>query len=100
MPLYDYRCKAGHEFEEMKKVADRAHTTCECGESADQIIIRGPAFDPRMGTSPDFPTMAARWDKKQWRKSTGQMHDANQTRYGTTVDHGPQAHRMKTFLES
>ena len=43
MPLYNYRCKNGHEFEAFKTIAERANASCsECGELAEQTLSRRP----------------------------------------------------------
>jgi len=98
MPTYDYRCSQGHVFERLVKIADREHAQCDCGESADLVILRGPIIDPKMGVSGDFPSLAAKWTKKQWKKSLGKMHDANQNSYGTMVDHDAVAHGIRKDL--
>lgn len=100
MPLYDYVCTDGHTFEDMSSVEDREHTECECGCPASQVILSAPILDPKMGVSTDFPTMAAKWDRKQRRKATGQIKDANQTRFGTNNDVERDAHRLRQGYES
>ena len=34
MPIYEYKCECGNEFESLKGVEDRHNTTCECGNKA------------------------------------------------------------------
>ena len=40
MPIYQYRCVKGHEFEVMQRMADDALTTCEvCGAEASRVLF-------------------------------------------------------------
>jgi putative FmdB family regulatory protein len=42
MPLYDYECKCGCEFEKQQAIADRKDAPCpKCGRSAVQVIKSG-----------------------------------------------------------
>lgn len=46
MPLYDYGCRDGHLFERVIPLAEFAasrHLRCECGATAERIIVRAPA---------------------------------------------------------
>lgn len=44
MPLYDYSCECGAEFEAQRTIAERAKAECpECGLSARKIIKPGKA---------------------------------------------------------
>ncbi len=39
MPIYEYRCKNGHRFEVMQRMADDPVTTCEvCGEPVERVF--------------------------------------------------------------
>lgn len=39
MPLYDYRCEKGHEFEASQRMTDDALDTCEqCGAPAERVF--------------------------------------------------------------
>lgn len=84
MPTYDYRCSAcDNVFERMRPINERHTAECMCGGIAKLVILRAPVLDPRMGVSLDFPTMAARWDKKQAKKGFGKRkEDSNNERYG------------------
>jgi putative FmdB family regulatory protein len=43
MPIYEYRCEKGHEFEVLQKISDDALDRCqECGAPA-QRVLRAPA---------------------------------------------------------
>ena len=60
MPLYNYRCEKGHEFEAFNKIAERLSIRCTtCGSIAHQRLSkRPPAVHPfKFGyfehTSPD-----------------------------------------------
>lgn len=83
--LYDYRCtKCGHEFEDERTVEKRHTSKCpECGKKAKKVILRAPDLDPRLGVSPDFPSMARKWERKQRMKAAGKIRDHNNTAYGT-----------------
>ena len=40
MPIYQYRCVNGHEFEVMQRMADDALDTCEvCGAAASRVLF-------------------------------------------------------------
>ena len=44
MPLYNYKCPKGHEFEAINSIKNRALSQCgECGRMAKQTISRRPA---------------------------------------------------------
>lgn len=78
MPLYDYRCPNGHEFEAQQPVADRNQCGCKCGESANLVVLSTPRLDPKMGLDPDFPSAAAKWRKGVERRGRGaDMTSAN-----------------------
>jgi putative FmdB family regulatory protein len=39
MPIYEYRCKKGHQFEVMQRISEDAVTTCEiCGASVQRVF--------------------------------------------------------------
>ena len=40
MPIYQYRCENGHEFEVMQRMSDDALDTCEvCGAAASRVLF-------------------------------------------------------------
>jgi putative FmdB family regulatory protein len=40
VPIYQYRCVNGHEFEVMQRMSDDALDTCEvCGETASRVLF-------------------------------------------------------------
>ena len=40
MPIYEYRCVKGHEFEVMQRMSDDALDTCEvCGAAATRVLF-------------------------------------------------------------
>ncbi len=44
MPVYEYRCEEGHEFEVIQRMSDDALTSCEiCGSPA-QRVLYAPAI--------------------------------------------------------
>ena len=34
MPLYEYKCRCGEQFESVRAIADRHNATCKCGNLA------------------------------------------------------------------
>ena len=39
MPIYEYRCRKGHDFEVMQSMGDEPVTTCrECGAPVDRVF--------------------------------------------------------------
>ena len=39
MPVYEYRCEEGHEFEVIQRMSDEALTACEvCGSPAHRVL--------------------------------------------------------------
>ena len=50
MPMYNYRCPKGHQFEAMETMANRHRSECfSCGAMAD-MVISAPRLDPNMDT--------------------------------------------------
>ncbi len=44
MPVYNYHCENGHEFEAFNRIVDRATAPCpDCGDLAQQGLSRRPA---------------------------------------------------------
>lgn len=42
MPTYEYRCPAGHEFEQFQRITDPAMARCpECGADAERLLSAG-----------------------------------------------------------
>lgn len=100
MPLYDYRCPDGHEFEASRPLGERASAECkECGGTAKQVISHAPVLDPRMGVDKDFPTMAKKWDEKHRKLSTGRMKDSNNLRNGTNSDQDKEAYQRRKLYD-
>lgn len=83
MPIYKYECPKGHEFEELKKVEERASEPCpECGSTATLTIEPVHLDYFHCGVDPGFPTAASKWAKMQERKGSGKQWDSNNRRYG------------------
>lgn len=78
MPIYEYKCpECDYRFDMLRKIADRKDAPCpECEKTALQQVTFAH-FDPKMGCDPDFPTFAAKWDKKHRKLQTGKMKDSN-----------------------
>ena len=61
MPLYVYRCQAGHEFEELEPSTAKTERTCRCGKPASRVLssvsirFRGSGFH-----NTDYPRRKAR----------------------------------------
>lgn len=68
--IFDFVCtKCGHSFEEMQEIDDHKDVPCtNCQDSAIRTIS-GTRIDPGLGVSTSFPSMAAKWDKKQRQRS-------------------------------
>lgn len=95
MPMYDYRCPNGHEFEEMNSVAQREHAECfSCGKIADKVILTAARIDPKMGLDPSFPGMYAKWRKDATARARGKdMTAANKTVEDEGIDRKAHADR-------
>lgn len=52
MPIYEYRCECGNEFEAVVSVADRDDIECECGGETKRLMATG------------VNAIGAIWDKK------------------------------------
>lgn len=51
MPLYNYECSCGREFQEWASIEERKNVRCECGKVAKQTICapRVHKFDVQLG---------------------------------------------------
>jgi len=50
MPMYNYRCPKGHQFEALETMANRQKSECfTCGAIAN-MVISAPRLDPNMDT--------------------------------------------------
>ncbi len=67
MPIYDYVCLCGREFEARSSVENRKTSECLCGGIAEQHIATC-AFhlDPASG---DFPTRTRNWTMEKQREN-------------------------------
>jgi putative FmdB family regulatory protein len=101
MPLYDYECPQGHQFEASQKLDDRHTAVCgECGDKANLVILSNPMLDPRMGVDPGFPTAAARWAARRWKRAMGIEKDSNNNRFGAKLDTERDAYNLRKLRES
>lgn len=77
MPMYDYQCPNGHEFEDMQSIANRHTAPCrECGEEAKMVMRTGPRIDPNA----DLPGLRMQWRRKAEERGRGKdMTSANRT---------------------
>lgn len=67
MPMYNYRCPKGHEFEALETMANRARSECfSCGAIAD-MVISAPRIDPNM----DCPGAKMKFRKDAERRGRG-----------------------------
>lgn len=61
---FDFVCSENHSFEELQQIEDNPVIPCpQCGLDAKRTIS-GTRLDPNMGLTNDFPSMAAKWEKK------------------------------------
>jgi putative FmdB family regulatory protein len=77
MPMYDYRCPEGHEYELIQKIAERLTSECpSCQATGDMIMITPPRIDPQMWT----PSAMMNWRRKAEERGRGKdMTNANKT---------------------
>lgn len=62
--LWDFQCPEGHTFEDLQDYHDHTALPCpNCGKPSSRTIS-GTRLDPKMGLTNDFPTMAAKWEKR------------------------------------
>jgi putative FmdB family regulatory protein len=74
MPIYEYRCPAGHVFERFQRMSDPPPEVCEiCGEGPVQVVLypvavhfKGPGF---------YTTDYGRGAKKEAAKDGGEKAD-------------------------
>lgn len=65
MPIYDYVCSCGREFEALRSVDARKTSRCACGaEAAMRVAPVAFYLDPVSG---DFPTRTRNWEKSHQR---------------------------------
>lgn len=62
--LFDFECSNGHRFEELVQ-PDVYQIICPECLSESNRQISGTHIDPRLGLQGAFPTMCAKWGKKQ-----------------------------------
>jgi len=61
MPIYEYLCKCGLRFDQMKDIEDRHTARCECGNTA-RMEMSAPNFSLDVASG-DFPSALNKWAK-------------------------------------
>ena len=80
MPIYEYRCKKGHTFDVMQRMADDALDTCEvCGAPAVRVL-HAPAvhFKGSGFYNTDYGTARRKRETETSAKEGADKHDAKQ----------------------
>jgi putative FmdB family regulatory protein len=79
MPIYEYRCKKGHQFEVMQRISDDPVTTCEvCGASVQRVFhpvavhFKGSGF-----YNTDYGTRKRSREMKEAKESSGSSESSS-----------------------
>jgi len=96
MPIYEYRCKKGHTFDVMQRMADDALDTCEvCGASAVRVLhapavhFKGSGFyNTDYGTKKRAREKSAAEANGSRAKSGGEGTSSDSRRASTASDSG------------
>jgi putative FmdB family regulatory protein len=79
MPIYEYRCKKGHQFEVMQRIADDAVTKCDvCGEPVQRVFhpiavhFKGSGF-----YNTDYGTRKRSREMKEQKESSSKSESSN-----------------------
>jgi putative FmdB family regulatory protein len=60
MPIYDYKCPQGHEFTQVRRIAERKRCYCKCGDvgllqvSRSTPVLFKPRWYPDLAEKPLF----------------------------------------------
>jgi putative FmdB family regulatory protein len=79
MPIYEYRCKKGHQFEVMQRISDDPVTKCEvCGASVQRVFhpiavhFKGSGF-----YNTDYGTRKRSREMKEAKESSGKSDSSS-----------------------
>jgi putative FmdB family regulatory protein len=79
MPIYEYRCKKGHQFEVMQRISDDPVTTCEvCGAQVQRVFhpiavhFKGSGF-----YNTDYGTRKRSREMKEAKESSGKSESSS-----------------------
>jgi putative FmdB family regulatory protein len=79
MPIYEYRCKKGHQFEVMQRISDDPVTKCEvCGAPVQRVFhpvavhFKGSGF-----YNTDYGTRKRSREMKEAKESSGKSESAS-----------------------
>ncbi|HKG03620.1 MAG TPA: zinc ribbon domain-containing protein [Conexibacter sp.] len=96
MPIYEYRCKKGHTFDVMQRMADDALDTCEvCGASAVRVLhapavhFKGSGFyNTDYGTKKRAREKSAADANGSRAKSSGEGTSSSDSKRGSAASDG------------
>ncbi len=96
MPIYEYRCKKGHTFDVMQRMADDALDTCEvCGAPAVRVLhapavhFKGSGFyNTDYGTKKRAREKSAAEANGSRAKSSGEGTSSSDTRRSSSASDG------------
>jgi putative FmdB family regulatory protein len=90
MPMYNYRCPKGHQFEALETMANRHKSECfTCGAIAD-MVISAPRLDPNC----DLPGLRMAQRRKMQERGRGKdMWSGNRTSEDIAVQRDAHAQR-------
>lgn len=86
MPMYDYRCPAGHVHEALVPYEERkAHQCPECGNMADQVWLTCPELDwSGMAQGPNAgPEFVDRFERSH--KKRREQEEAHRKEHGDSL---------------
>lgn len=104
MPIYEYRCKKGHEFEVIQRMSDDPVTECEeCGAPVERIFnpvavhFKGSGFyttdyarssKPGQGAGKDSDSGSSKSESKSEKKSDSKKSDSKKSGKGSSSSDG------------
>lgn len=104
MPIYEYRCKKGHEFEVIQRMSDDPVTECEeCGAPVERIFnpvavhFKGSGFyttdyarssKPGQGSGKDSDSGSSKSESKSEKKSDSKKSDSKKSGKGSSSSDG------------
>jgi putative FmdB family regulatory protein len=90
MPIYEYRCKKGHQFEVMQRISDDAVTKCEvCGAPVQRVFhpiavhFKGSGF-----YNTDYGTRKRSREMKEAKESSSKSESSSDSKSSSNSDGG------------
>jgi putative FmdB family regulatory protein len=88
MPIYEYRCKKGHQFEVMQRMGDDPVTKCEvCGEAVQRVFhpiavhFKGSGF-----YNTDYGTRKRSREMKEAKESSSSKSESSSSNSSSSSD--------------